>query len=683
MPTPPMSETMLKESVDLVKQYGSIRSAAKAAGINRKTLQSRVNKAREMWPDCLPNADLSVWAKEEADFSIPDLPDEGAPIEELIAARVKAFQRKQTAKESRQLIPVKVNIDGAYGLLHFGDPHIDDDGCDWPTLQHHLDLVDRTEGLFGINVGDSSNNWVGRLARLYANQSTTATDSIRLVEWLIGRIKWMAIIGGNHDCLDIETEALTLRGWVKHHEIRHDDHVLGLDVKTGEAIWQPILQKIERSNSENMVCVKARGLDMSVTRNHRVLCSTRDGMRKWRPLEYVAAANLPKRFRIPAAGNRKNGSVILSDEQIALAGWILTDGSIQRLPSPRVSLWQSKDGSEIERLLSACRITYKKLVREREISAICGVALKAPTKPQVEYRVGAHDARKIMAWVPQKGELPSWAWELNDRQFDILLGALVAGDGSWASNGLRSACVIHGERAFLDSVQAIAVQHGWRASISIARGKDARLNLCRNTMIECEDRVSIGEPSPTVWCLTVPLTNFMVRRNGRAYFTGNCWSGAGDPIKWFSRNAGSLYEWHGLRLALQSPNGCEVRLNARHDFAGTSQWNGAHAPAKAARMGWARDHLYTCGHRHMASYNFLVFDNGSHVAHAVRVGTYKVYDDFAESKGFPRENLPACLTVHNPNAKTPAGLVTVFWDVDEGADYLRFLRRPRIRVKAA
>ena len=26
-----------------------------------------------------------------------------------------------------------------------------------------------------------------------------------------------------------------------------------------------------------------------------------------------------------------------------------------------------------------------------------------------------------------------------------------------------------------------------------------------------------------VWCLNVPLSNFMVRREGTHYFTGNCW----------------------------------------------------------------------------------------------------------------------------------------------------------------
>ncbi len=293
-------------------------------------------------------------------FLMAPAPSPDEPIEDLIARRTAAFARRHEAREAAEIRDVSVRIDGAYGILHMGDPHVDDDGCDWPTLQRHLALIDATEGLFAANVGDLSNNWIGRLARLYGSQGTTAADAWRMVEWLVKRVRWLYLIGGNHDA----------------------------------------------------------------------------------------------------------------------------------------------------------------------------------------------------------------------------------------------------------------------------------------------------------------------------------WSGAADPIKWFAGQAGVAYQWHGMRLALRSPCGGVVRVNARHDFAGASTWNGAHAPAKAARMGWARDHIYTCGHRHMAAHNTLFFNNGEHVAHAVRVGAYKIHDDFADSKGFPKENMPSACTIINPAARDAAGLVTVFWDVEEAASYLRYLRRPRVRVAA-
>jgi hypothetical protein len=335
----------LKSALDSVEQYGSINRAAAETGVARSTLQDRIKAAKRLGFD----------SRVTPDFEVQELPSEHEPVEDLIARRIAAFQRKDAAKKARDLIHVKVNVDGAYGILHFGDPHLDDDGCDWKAVEHCIKLLDDTEALFGANCGDSSNNWVGRLARLYGSQSVSASEAWRMVEWFMRRVPWLYIIGGNHDA----------------------------------------------------------------------------------------------------------------------------------------------------------------------------------------------------------------------------------------------------------------------------------------------------------------------------------WSGAQDPIRWMASNAGSLYEWHGVRLALTSPNGREMRVNARHDFQGTSQWNGAHAALKAAKMGWARDHLYTCAHRHSAAASTIFFNDGEHVAHALRIGTFKRYDDYAESKGFPRENMPAVVTVVNPSARTEAGLVTPFWDVDEGANYLRFLRSRR------
>lgn len=127
------------------------------------------------------------------------IPSGEVPIDELIERRLKDFERKKEAEEARHLIPVKVNVEGPFGIVHFGDPHVDDDGCDLPTLLKHLNIVKNTEAMFGANVGDLQNNWIGRLARLWSMQSTTARDAWRLVEWMIGYIDWLYLVGGNHD----------------------------------------------------------------------------------------------------------------------------------------------------------------------------------------------------------------------------------------------------------------------------------------------------------------------------------------------------------------------------------------------------------------------------------------------------------------------------------------------------
>jgi hypothetical protein len=154
------------------------------------------------------------------------------------------------------------------------------------------------------------------------------------------------------------------------------------------------------------------------------------------------------------------------------------------------------------------------------------------------------------------------------------------------------------------------------------------------------------------------------------------WMGAGDPLKWITRQQDALYKASEARIALRFPNGLEVRINARHDHSGSSIWNPAHGPMKAALMG-TRDHLYVAGHKHESAYSVLKDAISGITMHAMKVASYKIYDRYAKERGF-RDNClsPCALTTINP-ALPPdhPDLVKVWWDPEEGADYLTFLRR--------
>jgi hypothetical protein len=274
-------------------------------------------------------------------------------VEQLVEWRKRQFDQKKTHEEASKLIPVRVKIPGPIGLLHFGDPHVDDDGTDIAALEEHARIVRETPGMLACNVGDTTNNWTGRLARLYGEQSTSASQAWQLAEWFLGLCDWLYIIGGNHDL----------------------------------------------------------------------------------------------------------------------------------------------------------------------------------------------------------------------------------------------------------------------------------------------------------------------------------WSGAGDPIKWIAKQQGAMYRSSECRIALNFPNGAQVRVNARHDFAGSSQWNPAHGPMKAAMLG-TRDHVYVAGHKHESAYSVLKDPGEGIMMHALKVASYKVYDRYAKEKGFRDMAFSPCaVTVINPHLpQAHPDMVKVFWDPAEGAEYLTFLR---------
>jgi len=156
----------------------------------------------------------------------------------------------------------------------------------------------------------------------------------------------------------------------------------------------------------------------------------------------------------------------------------------------------------------------------------------------------------------------------------------------------------------------------------------------------------------------------------------DAWSGDSDPMRWIAKQAGAQYREWGARLNLVFPNKREVRINARHDFKGHSQWNTAHGPSKAIQMGW-RDHILTCGHKHSSGYNGpLKCPSTGLLSHAIRVASYKIYDDYAKAGGFMDLNVsPAVVTIINPDLPdTHPGMIQVFHDVELASDFLTYLR---------
>lgn len=201
MPHPARSQQQLEEierdrmaALVAVEEHGNISAAARAMGVPRQTLQNRYHSAL-MHQDSAPRP-----KPKPAEFEAEILPEDLPPAEEILARRRKQYVRKKAAEDARRLITVKVRTDGPFGICHLGDPHVDDDGTDVADLERHVRIINETEGLFGANIGDHQNNWVGRLARLYGEQSTSSAEAWVLTEWLVTSVNWLYIIGGNHDC---------------------------------------------------------------------------------------------------------------------------------------------------------------------------------------------------------------------------------------------------------------------------------------------------------------------------------------------------------------------------------------------------------------------------------------------------------------------------------------------------
>ena len=245
MPGPNWNDEEDKALRCLVEQGLSAPQIARQLGRTTNAINNRLRR-------------LGLFLSEvrEKRFHVQQIPTANRPLNEVIAAQAEAFRRKNERHESKQGIVVSLEETAPYGVLFFGDPHIGDNGCDIELLCHHISLVKETPGLYGVNIGDLTNNWVGKLGRLYAHQHTTDDEEIELARWMIGEIPWLFVILGNHDKWSAIAQMLCQEAsvaYVSHggrFVVRCGTHELKIDARhdhQGRSQFNPAHGQIRRS----------------------------------------------------------------------------------------------------------------------------------------------------------------------------------------------------------------------------------------------------------------------------------------------------------------------------------------------------------------------------------------------------------------------------------------------------
>ena len=190
----PYATETQKQVVDAVEKAGSIRKAAELLGVGASNVTGPLKRLREK----AASVDSG-----EPEFTALPKPDDELSYEELKAYRKRVFEKKHTAKRAEKWRGIKFKKAEPTAVVVFGDPHVDDDGCNWPQLEADTQTVINTPGMYGGSIGDNINNWIGRLTRLYANQSTTEAQAWRLAEGWIKELsdakKMVFMVRGNHD----------------------------------------------------------------------------------------------------------------------------------------------------------------------------------------------------------------------------------------------------------------------------------------------------------------------------------------------------------------------------------------------------------------------------------------------------------------------------------------------------
>lgn len=340
----------------------------------------------------------------------------------------------------------------------------------------------------------------------------------------------------NHWCVPDDTKILTYdRGWVSEFELSVGDVVRTLNVDTGLAEWQPVLD-VARFDVDNleMTRIKNKFHDSLSTTAHRWIVD-RAGRLTWttsadlRPNDRIVRSTVTA--ELPATAK-------YDDALVELLAWFVTDGTLTR----------TRTGAPNQvRIGQSHRINPQHVDRIRAaLHAWCGSSGNMrgnnPTWREESYAdsgmtifVLNRHARNALLDVMTDGFRKIIATDvihsLTRAQLELFITTFIAGDGH-DRNGSRATSQRDGAR--LDAVELAAILAGYpvtsgtRTSAGYRAGRleTLRIGKADGDAWHSYDRPRVDHAETErftgrIWCPVTENTTWLAKRNGQVFFTGN------------------------------------------------------------------------------------------------------------------------------------------------------------------
>jgi len=340
--------------------------------------------------------------------------------------------------------------------------------------------------------------------------------AIEDADWIIkDTIMWI------YGCLSEDSEILTSKGWKKYNEIKVGDEIFSLSLKT-KNIKKNKIKKVfvYEVKDEPMLLLENHNTSQLLTLNHKILLreykrKQENYVRKGKydiDYKYVDAYALPIRFKIPLSCIYE-GKYSIGKDFAELIGWIISEGNYHK-DTNAISIYQSAINFDkikrISYILGRLKIKYSYYQRQR----------KYKSKKYIEHQFyfSGDIVNKIKEIIPDK----KLNWELLElpyREKERLLTGLLMGDGSKGRNNKYQA-FYQKDLEQLEIFQALlhlTNKQGWINS----KKHSCSIHYNNETEFQEKHKKRIVNYTGVVWCVQTELGNFIARRNGKVFITGN------------------------------------------------------------------------------------------------------------------------------------------------------------------
>ena len=290
-------------------------------------------------------------------------------------------------------------------------------------------------------------------------------------------------------CLTIDHEILTDSGWKFYNELNENDKVAVLIDDIYINYEKPLGYYNDKWYYKDMYKVCNDWIDSDITYNHRMYVSHNEEKYKFMEAEVLSKYEGNVRYKTSSYTMTMEDNVMMSDDYIKLlAIWLVSGGKV-RNDKRIMMLYDYVD-------MNNDLMGYMK-------DNICDGSYMYVNNNELY--------EKCMEIYDIDGGLCNWMFELSYDRSNMLLNTILNGEKSYMSDNWK----------LLDDIMRLCVHVG---KTGIIDDNMNEIHVYDMKDVELTNNVKLRESVymyEEVFCLSVSSEVFMVRRNGKAYWTGN------------------------------------------------------------------------------------------------------------------------------------------------------------------
>lgn len=262
---------------------------------------------------------------------------------------------------------------------------------------------------------------------------------------------------------------------------------------------------IENTGTHTMVSCDKKKISMCVTDKHRVytLSRTTGNVFREKVLEAEELLGSYGTIRIPKAGIFEQKQ-LLSDEELQLVIWFVADGHRENNKTSNFHFRKNRKRIKVKELLTKCGIDYSEKIYEKDFV----IRFDSPSWVDACY---TDDNNK---------KIPDIAMKISNESYHLVKSALLESDGNVDSNTYNTSSPVLAEQ-----IQVLALLNNEAMNIRKYAGGMYKQTFMQSNYISLRPDKDIFKSeivNSTVYCVAVPSSFVVVRRDGIPFISGNC-----------------------------------------------------------------------------------------------------------------------------------------------------------------